>query len=446
MDVHHNAVEESEYYRDLKLELEMNNCWEHFGPSLSERTNLYSRSLDSTPCPQSDALVDLMHDYSCLTSSGEKNKRECLRRIESKLAELPADDKVSSVLELDEDAVSQIHDGLEKTREGRFLAKQRLASEPAFADPWTGVETISLLRGVAKFGEHGWSEICDKYSFQSFRTPNSIAYKWSKLKTLMLEDIQRIHTARGFQISKWDWIQCYIHKLETKYNLFNPAPQPVRPAILAPAAGSRILPPQPRQLVAFRGSQSSSQGAQQRPERVPPAAVQPKPALQSEPAEKRPTALEQLFNAYVDCASKFKPAIEEEKFSVTDVRKYLSAKEAAPVYPKYFELHHYAPRTTAQPPPKPAAEEPVRRVVFRLCSSAQEKAPEESKLLEEAHRPAAARLSEALTRDSDKAVSAPAAEVRKEPVSMSLKKMFLHNKKALLNSLKASAVEHKDKQ
>lgn len=483
----------------------MDSYWEHFKTNFEDRTKLYDKCLESCVSSTSmhcnaerESMIDLMHEYSCLTSSGEKNKRECLRQIETKLKELPAEN-VQSAIELDEEAANQICRGLAKTKEARFLERQKRVSEPAFTDPWTGIETINLLRGIAKYGEHNWSEICDKYSFQSFRTPNSLAYKWSKLKALMLQDIQKVHASRGIQISKWDWMQCYIHKLEVKHNLFNPAqPHPGLPA----SQGPRMAQP-PRQLFPARSVQSPVTALhQQRMERnmsVPytPTAdrhngvqLNPQNAAQSNDManlqERRPTALDQLCSIYAECASKFKPAIEGGKFNVEEVKKFLLAKESVPVYPKclkYFELHHCAPRPQTQSATsaaRPTGEELAKRPIFKLCSQdsgsakLQQPVPESKPvLIEETKGTMITKMSEAIAvpgKVNEPAKSAavvsttvpssvPATvspvsstvtsvETRKEQTSMSLKKIFLHNRKALQVNVKEEATtsEAKDKQ
>ncbi len=497
-------VEESDYYKDLKLELEMNNYWEHFKTNFEDRVKLFDKCLDSCVSStgmqcnaQRDSMIDLMHEYSCLTSSGEKNKRECLRQLETKLKELPPE-SVQPGMELDEETVSQIYRGLGKTREAKFLERQKLVSEPAFTDPWTGIETINLLRGITKYGEHNWSEICDKYSFQSFRTPNSLAYKWSKLKAIMLQDVQKIHATRGFQISKWDWIQCYTHKLEVKYNLFNPAQ--AHPPVPSTIPNPRLAqPPSQRQLFPsqHRNLQPSPAAMMHAPrmERGQPLAYTPterhngggqfasgngvQSAERSDVVaqERRPTALEQLCNSYADCANKFRPAIEGGKFNVEEVKKYLATKEAAPVYPKYFELHHYAPRP--QLVASRTGEETTKRPIFKLCpqenvvakSVQLESVPvpipakEELKTRPAATVPApAVRMSEALlappkesaasriASTETRAKADPIPTVRKEASSMSLKKLFLQHKKEQLTDAKdpvpVSLVHHesKDKQ
>ncbi len=361
----------------MRLELEMRNYWTHFKPDLEDRVKEYEKQLDTCVTPtnlqytaQKDLITDLMHDYACLTSSGEKNKRECLRQLESKILEAP---EALPGVELDEETIGQAYKSLAKSRESRFLERQKLASEPAFVQPWTDVELLSLLRGVSKYGEHCWSDICDKYSFQSFRTSNSLAYKWGKLKASMFEDIQKIHAAKGITISKWDWIQCCIHKLEVKCGYFTPR-QPTPMGIAPPFVRFTHMPKQPWTQRGHLHPTVMPQGRVigtpvERPVSHSISHPRPEPTAaenknkenqhQENVADKKQNALQQLCDNYMECVGRFKSSIEAGKFNLEDVRKYIAGKEATPVYPKYFELH-YAPRQV------PKAEETPKRPIFKL--------------------------------------------------------------------------------
>ena len=114
-----------------------------------------------------------MHDYASLTSTGERNKRECLRQLESRISKGSLN-KLDGI-DLDENAIEAVYHKLSRTRESKFIKRQKQINERAFDESWTDVEVLNLLKGIIKCGEHDWSEICDKYDFQSFRTPNSLA-------------------------------------------------------------------------------------------------------------------------------------------------------------------------------------------------------------------------------------------------------------------------------
>eukprot|EP01022_Parablepharisma_sp_SALTPOND_P018330 TRINITY_DN2989_c0_g1_i1.p2 TRINITY_DN2989_c0_g1~~TRINITY_DN2989_c0_g1_i1.p2 ORF type:complete len:477 (+),score=74.86 TRINITY_DN2989_c0_g1_i1:3082-4512(+) len=434
------SLEENDYYKDLRLELEMKNYGAHFKKDLEDRVKMYERQLDTCVTPtnlqyntQKEFMIDLMHDYACLTSSGEKNKREYLRHLESKFSEGPAGGQLAEV-DLDEETVNQIHKALEKAREERFLERQKLVSESAFTHPWTDVETLSLLRGVAKYGEHSWSDICDKYSFQSFRTPNSLAYKWSKLKSAMLEDIQKIHAAKGITISKWDWIQCCIHKLEVKCGYFTPR-QPVQPLVRfthipkQPWVQRGYPSPMPQGRVI--GTPIERINGTPRADLVQ-AEIKAKESFHQEPLvqDKKQNALQQLCDNYAECINRFKGVIETGDFNLDDVRKYITSKEATPVYPKYFELH-YAPRPSMVPP---KVDEVAKRPIFKLHPK--EEPLEQGKTVQQ---PVLTKPS--VEPELKKAVSVPVTteernqvEPKKSPQPMNLKKLFLQKKKAQLSS------------
>ena len=457
-------IEENDYYKDLRLELEMKNYLPRFKTDLKDRVKTYEKQLETCVTPsnfqcntQKDFMVDLMHDYACLTSSGEKNKRECLRHLESKLSEGPPVADSQAGVELDDETVGQIYKALGKTKEAKFLERQKLVSEQAFVHPWTDVETLSLLRGVAKYGEHSWSEICDKYSFQSFRTTNSLAYKWSKLKSNMLQDIQKIHTMKGISISKWDWIQCCIHKLEVKCGYFN-SRQPSSTGLSTPFVRFTHTP---RQSWAQRGHLHAGAISQGRVIGTPVGrsadrmnSIPHTDAVQSETRnkenlhqesltqDKKQSALQQLCDNYMECMNRFRGTIDTGKFNLDDVRRYIAGKEATPVYPKYFELH-YAPRPTSK------AEETPKRPVFKL--HAKEDSKEEVKaipevILEQSKEIQAAKPDEPVTKsmlepELKKLMSVPVtleerikAEQKKDQHTISLKKMFIQKKKAQLSN------------
>jgi len=363
--------------------LETVNYWSHFKSDLNDRFKTYEKQLDTCITSsttqhhnQKDLIVDLMHDYASLTSSGEKNKRECLRNLEQKLSESPQPQIMPSI-DLDEETTKQISVDLAKSRENRLLEHQKQQNEAAFTQPWTDVEMLSLLRGVAKYGEHSWSEICDRASFQAFRTPNALANKWAKIKTQILQDIQKIYSVKGIIVSKWDWIQCAIHKLEIKCGYL--APHPPMPTI-APNQLMR-LPQAQKPAWMPHGpinplnpiSQGRSIGVQmKRPSERAGSVFRQENNLSGDPlknklnqlnseinVDKKPSALQQLSENYIECINKFKSNIESGKFNLEDVRKYITSKEATPIYPKYFKLH-YEPRNQNR------AEETPKKPVFKL--------------------------------------------------------------------------------
>lgn len=404
-------LEDNDSYKDLRLELDMSSYRERFRTDFEERARLYEKSLESSVClsrlrvaEQQDFVADLIHEFACLTSAGETNKRECLRKLESKLKqasqlELPAPldpPSLESVpkdppiqqpeLEIDEDVVAQIYKGLSKLREMKLLERQKLVSEPAFTEPWTGIETLHLLRGIVKFGEHSWSDMCEKCHFQSFRTPNSLAYKWSKIKAVMLEDIDRVHADSGYQMSKGDWIQLCIRKLEVKDGVLmghpsgSPGPQPESSlncpsnshrqgvsqwrASGHPIRGTHVLPPdriranrflvQNKNVAQGEDAKGTGQFEGNRA-RVPlmwrggnqesSGMATPQEFVQ----DRKQNAMQQLVEAYNDCVTHFNGAIANKSFIPGELKQYLAAKDV-PVLPKYFAVQYAVPSQASVPP------------------------------------------------------------------------------------------------
>lgn len=380
------------------------NYLSHFKSDLEDRVNIYEKQLDRSIVPknlnygaQKTYIVDLLKEYASLTSTNEKNKRECLRQLESKVAE--GSMVQLEGVELEEEAVKQVYQKLARTRETKFLERQKLVNEPAFTEPWTDIETLNLLKGVAKCGEHAWSDICDKYNFQSFRTPNSLGHKWSQLKLEMVEDIQKIYSNKGMTITKWDWIQCYTHKLEMKCGQFVTRQQSLN------KLGTHSLWQQRengRQMNVSQTRVIGSPIAEQsnmisRPELLE---TRNKNFQENVNPNKKTNVIQQLCNNYEDCIKKFKETIEEGKFSVEDVKKYIATKEPPPTYPKYFELHYVGQKA-----------EENKRPVFRLEPKEGVRKMSEVKEIKEVEK---------------------VAEKKEQPIS--LKKLFLQKKKALLNS------------
>lgn len=350
----------------------MSLYWAHFKHDLVERTKLYERNLDISPPnsgfnAQQDFLIDLMHEYSCLTSSGEKNKRECLRRLEDKLMQnegfdFPGDEKSMQIgVDIDESTLSQISQGLAKMREAQFLSHQKEINEAAYNEPWTEVEKLNLLRGIVKLGEHNWSEMCDKCNFQSFRTPNSLAFKWSQLKSLMIQDLKAIYAGTGVQLSKLDWFQAYIRKLELKS------------MILHPQSASQIRSGQGAQSTWYSGNQRLPYSYKRydmdlsRKENMMREgnSLTPRSDNMGLLADRNLQEMQQLCANYNECVNHFKTSIENGTLSPGKVKQFLAAKEPAPPALKYFEVY-YAARPQAPVkatenkevnPPAPISEE-----------------------------------------------------------------------------------------
>lgn len=332
-----NGVEDNDYYKNLGLELEGKKFWANFKSDLQDRVNIYEKRLDQCLNPsslqytsQKNFTADLIQDYAHLISTGERNKKEHLKQLESKLSEGLVDQEV---LEIDKEAVNEMFQKLSRTREARSLERQRLVNEPAFSESWTDVETLNLLKGVAKYGEHSWSDLCDKYDFQAFRTANSLADKWRQLKILMLEDIQHAYNARGITLTKWEWIQGFIRKLEIKCGF-------------------------------FISRQQSAGNAGGWPRNNVQKTIQPRVIEQRQEETKNnhdgikwQNTIQQLCNNYMDCMGKFKDSIEAGSFDVEEVKKYVAGKDRISTYPKYFELHHISPKV-----------EETRKAVFKLHS------------------------------------------------------------------------------
>ena len=451
-----HPLEDTDSYKDLRLELEMSNYWEQYRSDLEDRVRLYERHLDSSLClsrPQlgeeQDYVTDLIHEFACLTSTGETNKRECLRKLEAKLklpgqlgstdlapAQEGREGKLNTPhdFEIDEDVVAQIYKGLSKMRETRQLERQKLVSELAFSEPWTNIELVNLLRGIIKYGEHNWSDIYEKCNFQALRTPNSLAYQWSKMKITMLEDIDRVYANRGCLISKADWIQAGIRKLESKDGvLMGMQPgMPQEPGNAGPlnahrpSAGywqshghaSSGLPTDRLRtsrlsLHGRQGSQGEDQKTQlqgdsgrtqgQLQGQVPgpgqmgwrmgnqegrnSGMITPQELMQ----DKRQGALQQLQDNYNDCLSRFSEPILKKAFAINDVKQYLLTKEKdIPIPPKPFAVQYAAPPLStpkssnpyslAPPPPPPEArtgtlEELVKTQSLPIGASAERTTP-----------------------------------------------------------------------
>eukprot|EP00826_Nyctotherus_ovalis_P060510 TRINITY_DN849_c0_g2_i5.p1 TRINITY_DN849_c0_g2~~TRINITY_DN849_c0_g2_i5.p1 ORF type:complete len:257 (+),score=88.23 TRINITY_DN849_c0_g2_i5:254-1024(+) len=213
---------------------------------------------------------------------------------------------------------------LARTREARSLERLRFANEIAFSETWTDVEVLNLLKGVGKYGEHSWSDVCEKYEFKVSRTANSLAHRWKCLKREMLRDIQAAHQAKGAVLSRWEWVQGRIRKLEVK--------------------------------CGHLASQSVGSGGWQRS-----GAQTPEHKLEevksSQDGIKWQNAIQQLRSKYVDCMGKFRKSIETGNFNVDEVKKYVAGKDTSSSFPKYFELHYVSPKV-----------EETKKAVFRLHS------------------------------------------------------------------------------
>eukprot|EP00826_Nyctotherus_ovalis_P054485 TRINITY_DN7138_c0_g1_i20.p1 TRINITY_DN7138_c0_g1~~TRINITY_DN7138_c0_g1_i20.p1 ORF type:complete len:433 (+),score=153.18 TRINITY_DN7138_c0_g1_i20:933-2231(+) len=387
-DSHPLPLEENDYYKDLGLELGNRSHFAHFKEDLGSRVGVYEKQLEESSTPvavqygaQQSYVLRLISDYGSLTSTSERNKRECLRQLEAKIAE----ESLASLdgVDLEEAALNQVRQKLGRTREARFIQRQKLVNEAAFSQAWTDVETLNLLKGIAKCGERAWSDVFDKYNFQSFRTPNSLAHRWSQMKMEMLEDIQRMYSARNIVITKWDWIQGLIHKLEVKCGYFV-GQQPASKLPQSSWSQKSFLWPTASQQA--RATSLAPDHSTVKPE---PFDAREKNGQESVVASRKANVIQQVCSRYEDCLKKFEESISQGSFSVEEVRKYIASKEPA-VYPKYFELHYVGQR-----------EEP-RRQVFKL----------ESK---------------------ENAKRMPEADERTNEQPLSLKKLFLQKKKAQLN-------------
>ena len=291
---------------------------------------IYEKQLESCIIPETQQyntkqnyVIDLIHQYAGLTSKNEKNKREYLRQLELKISDKPIN-KVDEIY-LDNEEIDQINYKLNSTREAKFIKKQKSINEPAFEEVWTDIETLNLLNGIKKHGEHAWTDICDKYNFQSFRTPNSLAFKWNQLKFEMMEEIQEIHKSKNIIISKWDWIQCFIHKLEVKCGHFVPH-QPLSEFPPSWPQQKYLKPPTVKHFnIQNTGMDLSS--------KLEITGKDKKGIIET-------NVIQQLCNNFEDCLNKFKPSIEGGEFIIEDVKKYIYEKQTEPVYPRYFELHH----------------------------------------------------------------------------------------------------------
>jgi hypothetical protein len=348
-------LEENDYYKNLGLEIGTRSYSDTFRKDLEDKVKIYEGELNKSMSPESlqykeqkSYTLDLIKDYASLTSTGERNKRECLRQLKTKLAEGPMTPLEGVVLE--EERVKAIQKKLRRTREIRLIERERKHNKEAFDEPWTDVEKLNLLKGVSKHGEQAWSDILDKYNFQSIRTSNSLAYKWKQIKLTMLEDMQRIFREKGIKVTMWDWIQGSIHKLEEKCGYFIGQ---VGNKLMQSSwnQGGFLRPPQPTRT----NISSSSNPLAAKAEVVD---VKDKNYQENSIGGKKPNVIQLICNHYEDCLKKFQNTIDEGTFTTENVRKYIADrvnKESGVVYPKYFELHHVEQK----------AEEP-KRTIFKL--------------------------------------------------------------------------------
>jgi len=345
------CLEENDFYKNLGLEIGTRSYSDTFRKDLEDRVKIYKAELDKSMSLESmqykeekNYTLDLIKDYANLTSTGERNKKEYLRQLEAKLAEGPMTPLEEVVLE--EERVKTIYKKLGRTREIKLIEREH--NKQAFSEPWTDVEKLNLLKGICKHGEQAWSDILDKYNFQSMRTSNSLAYKWKQIKQIMLEDIQRIYKERGIKITIWDWIQCSIHNLEESgYFLGQVGGKPMQSSwnhggFLRPLPPRNTISPSPNPLAL-------------KPEQFD---LRDKNHQENTISNKRPNVIQQICNHYEDCLKEFQSTIDEGTFTAENVRKYIvdkMGKESGTIYPKYFELHHVEQK----------AEEP-KRTIFRL--------------------------------------------------------------------------------
>lgn len=315
------------------MELGEKRYWSHFKSDLEDRAKIYEKQFELCNTPanlqyetQQNNIIELMNEYASLISTNERNKCEYLRELELKIAE-------SSMInieevDLDESTTRRIYENMSRTREEKFIERQKLIDEQAFIVPWTDDEILNLFKGIAKCGDNDWSEICEQFHFQSFRTPNSLAHKWEKFKIVMIQDIQRIFNEKGIDISKWEWIKCQIHKMEVKcgyisqkQNLVQKPPHSVyQKSYCAPVIDAQ------EKIPTYKA-----------PEQLPNVTLKPMDDLN---CDRKSDIFHQLSLAYDDCMNTFKHSIENGNFSLYNVRKYVSEKETKPLCPKYFQLKH----------------------------------------------------------------------------------------------------------
>lgn len=320
-------IEDNDYYKSLGLELEGKRYWSHFRPDLEERVRAYDAHLSQCFTPSAlhfaargAYTAGLVQDYAHLVSTGERNKKDQLNHLQSKLAE---ELDVQEFVELDEEAARGVYRKLGRTREARAFERLRVANDAAFNETWTDVEILNLLKGVVKYGEHSWSEVCEKYEFKGQRTANALALQWKALKSQMLRDVQTAHEAGGVVLSRWEWVQGCVRRLEARCG---------RPGQCAAGAAWH---------------RSGAQTPEQRLEE----------AKNNQDGIKWQNAIQQLRNKYVDCMGKFKKSIEAGNLNLDDVKKYVASKDTSPTFPKYFELHYVSPKV-----------EETKKAVFRLHS------------------------------------------------------------------------------
>jgi len=84
-----------------------------------------------------------------------------------------------------------------------------------YLQEWNDRETYYLLKGIYKHGENEWNEILCSFKFKDSRTPNCLAFKWRELKTVMVDEIERLKK-EGVSLSHFEWLEAALKKLEMK--------------------------------------------------------------------------------------------------------------------------------------------------------------------------------------------------------------------------------------
>lgn len=390
---------------------------------MDERIKLYEQTLEKLLSPsaaecnvEQDLTFELMQEYRSLTSSEEKNKRECLKRLEEKLEKgkstLIGPTEKSQVI--DGGALAQIFQGLAKIREAKFIESQKSLNDKAYKEKWTDMERIELLRGVVKHGERNWSMIHENFSFQSFRTPNALAYKWNQLKNIMMQDLHSIFSKSGILLSKLDWVQTYIRKLEINNRSFiNP---PSSGAFLGnwnSKLGTHYLP-------GARYSYSSKRPGYEYEGDANMMARSDSAGYKGVSSDRYTSEMQQLCASFNECITFFQPAIESGTLTPANVMQFLASKEATQIAPKYFEVHYGS---------KPF-------VPLKELNSAVSPLPNDSQNVDSKSKPSG--LSEEPKPKDEPMVITPSKEESKVEAApgeyVNLKKMFLQKKKVQIVS------------
>lgn len=377
------SAEEGDYYKELRMEFQNTLYWESFNDNFTERVKIYEKQLETGDyfplggqTESQEYTKELLKSYSNLISSGEKNKRECLKQLEKRLVQSPHmgrekmqnEDISHPEIEISEESLSSVYQSIDRTKEARFIERQKHVNEAAFSSPWKDNEVLNLLIGIKKHGENNWSEVCDKSNVQSLRTPNSLAYKWSQVKSMMLKDINHIYKKTHIGISKFDWLLGYIKKLENRCGLSSisktmtcargsgSSKMPMGPSYSSPAFSKahqypysyespRAIAYQGDKYAAHRGMSHLDIPSNQLRDQIGGEAR----LFRQDPNSRNEICREKSQNSikvvlsenYFSCLGYFGSAINSGNFSSEDVKKYVqdaSKKENQPVHVK--QLFH----------------------------------------------------------------------------------------------------------